>query len=77
MKKRITPLIVALALLLAPAVSAFYEVQADKHDSATGTGIAVVHVVDHIYAQIHYIDSDGSGGYTPGDLRTKTVYFRL
>ena len=75
MKKRITPLILGLALLLTPAVSAFYEIQSDIHDAETGTGVAVIHVVDHLYAIVHYIDLDGSGNYSPGDLRTKTFYF--
>lgn len=76
MKKRILTVTLTLALLASPAVLAFYDIDSDRFDQATGQGVAIIHVVDNIYAQIWYIDLDGNGYYSEGDDRIRTIYFR-
>ena len=75
--KLILALTLASTLLVAPAAFAFYDVVHDSLDSETGTGVAIVHVVDNIYATVWYVDSDGDGQYSEGDLRLRMVPFRL
>ena len=74
--KRISTVTLILALLASPAVLAFYDVNDDRFDQASGTGVAIIHVVDNIYAMVWYVDTDGSGNYTEGDERLRTHYFR-
>ena len=72
----ILTLTLALALLVAPVALAFYEVVEDRPDSDNGTGIAIVHIVDNIYAMVWYVDTDGDGEYSEGDERLRIVVFR-
>jgi hypothetical protein len=74
--KRIPTVILILALLTSPAALAFYDVDSDKFDQNTGTGIAIIHVIDNIYAMVWYVDNDGNGQYSEGDDRIRTQYFR-
>ena len=74
--KRISTVTLILALLTSPAALAFYEVDSDRFDQNSGTGIAIIHVVDNIYAQVWYVDNDGNGQYSAGDDRYRTIYFR-
>jgi hypothetical protein len=57
-------------------VMAFYQIVSDRFDERTGGGIAVVHVQDNVYALVRYVDTDGDGKYTPGDVRVRTILFR-
>ena len=75
--KRTRRILVALALSVAVSSTlAFYDIQSDRLDQVGGMGTAIIHVVDDIYAQVTYIDSDGNGHYSEGDLRLRAVYFR-
>jgi len=64
------------ALLLSPAALAFYDVVQDKPNSDTGTGVAIIHISDNIFAMVWYIDTDGDGEYSEGDERLRMVLFR-
>ncbi len=74
--KLILTLTLASTLLVAPAAFAFYDVVHDSLNSETGTGIAVVHVVDNIFAKVWYIDTNGDGEYSEGDERLRMLLFR-
>ena len=74
--KSIPTVTLILALLTSPAALAFYDIDSDKFDQNSGTGIAIIHVVDNIYAQVWYVDNDGNGQYSEGDDRIRTRYFR-
>jgi len=74
--KRVPTVILILALLISPAALAFYDIDSDKFDQSSGTGIAIIHVVDNIYAMVWYVDNDGNGQYSEGDDRIRTHYFR-
>ncbi len=74
--KRVATVIQILALLISPAALAFYDIDSDKFDQNSGTGIAIIHVVDNIYAMVWYVDTDGNGHYSEGDERLRAVYFR-
>jgi len=74
--KSIPTLTLIMALLITPAALAFYEVDSDNFDQNSGTGIAIIHVVDNIYAEVWYVDTDGDGQYSSGDDRYRTRYFR-
>jgi hypothetical protein len=75
--KRTRRTLVALAVALAVSSTlAFYDIQSDRLEQVGGMGVAIVYVVDDIYAQVYYIDSDANGHYSEGDTRLRTVYFR-
>jgi hypothetical protein len=66
----------AMATLLASsAFGGFYDVVADRFDPQSGTGLAVIHVEDDLYARVIYVDLDGDGLYSPGDERLTTTLF--
>ena len=67
----------ALLLLATPALATdFYNPFEDVNDANTGTGVARVYLPDGTIAIIYYYDTDGSGTYSPGDLRRITRYIR-
>jgi hypothetical protein len=69
--------LLALASMLAVSSAlAFYDIESDRLDQVGGMGVAIIHVVGDIYAQVYYVDSDGSGHYSEADTRLRTVYFR-
>ena len=75
--KWILTLTLASALLLSPAAFAFYDIVADRPpNSGTGMGLAIVHVVDNIFAKVWYIDTNGDGEYSEGDERLRMLLFR-
>ena len=74
--KLILTLALASALLVAPVAFAFYDIVEDKPNAGNGTGIAIVHIVDNIYAMVWYVDSNGDGEYSEGDERLRIVLFR-
>lgn len=74
--KWILTLTLTLALAVSPAAFAFYDIVQDKPDSNAGTGVAIIHVVDNIFATVWYVDSNGDGEYSAGDLRLRIILFR-
>ncbi len=74
--KWILTLTLTSALLVSPVAFAFYDVVEDRYYSDTGTGIAIIHVVDNIFAMVWYVDTNGDGEYSEGDQRRRTVLFR-
>ena len=72
----IVTLTLTLALLASPVTLAFYDIVQDKPDSGSQTGVAVVHVVDNIFATVWYEDTNGDGVYSEGDMRLRIVLFR-
>ncbi len=73
--KWILTLTLASALLVSPVAFAFYDIVEDKPNPG-GTGIAIIHVVDNIFAMVWYVDTNGDGEYSEGDQRRRTVLFR-
>jgi hypothetical protein len=65
-------------VLLASATPllAFYNIVSDRFDSRSGGGLAVVHVQKDVYALVRYLDVNGDGAYTAGDVRIRTILFR-
>ena len=74
--KLILTLALTSALLLSPVAIAFYDIVEDRPNSANGTGIAIVHIVDNIFAMVWYIDTNHDGEYSEGDERLRVVLFR-
>ena len=74
--KWILTLTLTSALLVSPAAFAFYDIVQDNPNSRTGTGIAIIHVVDNIYATVWYVDTNGDGEYSSGDDRLRIIPFR-
>lgn len=70
-------LLITLVLMLAasPALAVFYEIMEDRIEPGSRTGVVTIHVQDNLYARIYYLDSNGDGMYSPGDLRLRTFYF--
>ena len=64
------------ALLVSPVAFAFYDIVEDKPIADTGTGIAIIHVVDNIFAKVLYVDTNGDGEYSEGDERLRMFLFR-
>lgn len=73
---RILTLTLALILLVSPALG-FYDVVQDHLNAETGLGVAIVHVSGNIYATVWYVDTNGDGVYSEGDLRLRAVPFRV
>ncbi len=74
--KWILTLTLTSALLVSPVAFAFYDIVADRPDSDSGTGIAIIHIVDNIFAKVWYVDTNGDGEYSEGDERLRIVLFR-
>ncbi len=74
--KWILTLTLVSALLVSPVAFAFYDIVEDKPNSGSGTGIAVIHIVDNIFAMVWYVDTNGDGEYSEGDERLRAVLFR-
>ena len=75
--KWILTLTLTSALLVSPVAFAFYDIVADRPpDSGTGVGIAIIHVVDNIFAKIWYVDTNDDGEYSAGDERLRMALFR-
>ena len=73
--RRILTLTLALILLVSPAL-AFYDVVQDHLNAETGIGIAIIHVSGNTYATVWYVDTNGDGMYSEGDLRLRAIPFR-
>ncbi len=73
--KRMLMITLVLMLAASPALAVFYEIVEDRLDPGSQTGIVIIHVMDNLFAKIYYIDSNGDGVYSPGDLRLRTLYF--
>jgi hypothetical protein len=72
----IVTLTLTLALLASPVTLAFYDIVQDRPGSGNGPGVAVVHVVDNIFAKVWYEDTNNDGVYSEGDLRLRIILFR-
>ena len=75
--KWILTLALTSALLVSPVAFAFYDIVADRPNPDTGTGIAIVHIVDNIFPMVWYVDTNGDGEYSAGDERRRAVLFRV
>ena len=69
-------LVALIVVLLASPALAFYNVLDDRLDQVGGQGVAIIHVVDNIFAKVWYIDTNGDGEYSAGDERLRMVLFR-